>query len=72
MSEMQDPKDFPKSLTMLQIGDTCLYLVTAVVIYVYAGRDVASPALSSAGPLMRKVAYGLAIPTVRYVPCHRL
>ncbi|PKX90008.1 putative amino acid transporter [Aspergillus novofumigatus IBT 16806] len=26
--------------------------------------DVASPALSSAGPLMKKVAYGLAIPTV--------
>jgi hypothetical protein len=49
---------------MLQVVDTSLYIVTAMVIYRYAGPDVASPALSSAGPLMKKVAYGLAIPTV--------
>ncbi|KAJ5545075.1 hypothetical protein N7535_006536 [Penicillium sp. DV-2018c] len=64
MSEMQDPADFPKSLAMLQIVDTTMYVVTAMVIYCYAGPGVASPALSSAGPLMKKVAYGLAIPTV--------
>ena len=64
MSEMQDPRDFPKSLAMLQIVDTCMYVVTAVVIYCYAGPDVLSPALSSAGPVMKKVAWGLAIPTV--------
>jgi hypothetical protein len=65
MSEMQDPAEFPKSLAMLQIVDTIMYIVTAMVIYCYAGPDVSSPALSSAGPLMKKVAYGLAIPTVR-------
>ncbi|KAJ5757285.1 uncharacterized protein N7511_007467 [Penicillium nucicola] len=64
MSEMQDPKEFPKSLAMLQIVDTTMYIVTAMVIYCYAGPDVASPALSSAGPLMKRVVYGLAIPTV--------
>ncbi|KAJ5981878.1 hypothetical protein N7499_009065 [Penicillium canescens] len=64
MSEMQDPKEFPKSLAMLQVVDTIMYIVTAMVIYCYAGPDVSSPALSSAGPLMKKVAYGLAIPTV--------
>ncbi|CEJ61180.1 hypothetical protein PMG11_09719 [Penicillium brasilianum] len=64
MSEMQDPAEFPKSLAMLQIVDTVMYIVTAMVIYCYAGPDVSSPALSSAGPLMKKVAYGLAIPTV--------
>jgi uncharacterized membrane protein len=67
MSEMQDPKEFPKSLAMLQIVDTTMYVVTAMVIYCYAGPDVASPALSSAGPVMKKVAYGLAIPTVRFL-----
>lgn len=46
---MHDPRDFPKSLTMLQVVDTSLYIVTAMVIYRYAGPDVASPALSSAG-----------------------
>ncbi|XHG05571.1 hypothetical protein AWENTII_008789 [Aspergillus wentii] len=64
ISEMQDPRDFPKSLAMLQVTDTTMYIITAVVIYRYAGPDVKSPALSSAGPLMKKVAYGLAIPTV--------
>lgn len=61
---MHDPREFPKSLAMLQVVDTTMYIVTAIVIYRYAGPDVTSPALSSAGPLMKKVAYGLAIPTV--------
>ncbi|EAW13764.1 putative amino acid transporter [Aspergillus clavatus NRRL 1] len=64
ISEMHDPREFPKSLAMLQVVDTTMYIVTAIVIYRYAGPDVTSPALSSAGPLMKKVAYGLAIPTV--------
>jgi hypothetical protein len=68
---MQDPAEFPKSLAMLQIVDTVMYIVTAMVIYCYAGPDVSSPALSSAGPLMKKVAYGLAIPTVRFLPLDR-
>lgn len=49
---------------MLQIVDTAMYLITGLIIYRYAGRDVKSPALSSAGLVMRKVAYGLVIPTV--------
>ncbi|KAF7592255.1 hypothetical protein BBP40_000457 [Aspergillus hancockii] len=64
ISEMRDPREFPKSLTMLQVVDTSMYVVTAIVAYRYAGPDVASPALSSAGPVMKKVAYGIAIPTV--------
>jgi amino acid permease len=65
ISEMEDPRQFPKSLAMLQIVDTTMYVVAAMVIYCYVGPDVSSPALSAAGPVMKKVAYGLAIPTVR-------
>lgn len=68
MSEMEDTTQFPRSLAMLQGVDTTLYIVTAMVIYCYAGPDVESPALSSAGPVMKKVAYGLAIPTVLNTP----
>jgi hypothetical protein len=64
VSETEDPKTFPKSLAMLQVVDTVMYLVSALVIYRFAGPDVKSPALSSAGPLMKKICYGLAIPTV--------
>lgn len=64
MTELEDYRDYPKALALLQSIDICLYLVTAVVIYLYAGNGVTSPALSSAGPLIAKIAYGVALPTV--------
>ncbi|RJE24820.1 amino acid transporter [Aspergillus sclerotialis] len=64
IAELKDPKDYPKSLVLLQGTDTSLYLVTAIVIYCYAGQDVTSPALGSAGPVVAKVAYGIALPTI--------
>ncbi|KAJ5599840.1 hypothetical protein N7450_000907 [Penicillium hetheringtonii] len=64
IAEMESPQDFKKSLFMLQSFEISLYLTAAVVIYYYVGTDVASPALTSAGPIMKKVAYGIAIPTI--------
>lgn len=64
MAELKDPKDYPKSLCLLQGIDLVLYIVASVVIYCYAGQDVTSPALGSASPIVRKVAYGIALPTV--------
>ncbi|KAF9884236.1 hypothetical protein FE257_001968 [Aspergillus nanangensis] len=64
MSELKDPREYPKSLFLLQGIDICLYIVTAVVIYCYAGQDVTSPALGSASPVVAKVAYGIALPTI--------
>lgn len=66
MAELKDVRDFPKSLYLLQGTDTVLYLITSAVIYRFAGVDVASPAVGSAGPLLKKAAYGLALPTVQY------
>lgn len=67
LAEMEEPRDFPKALVMLQTFEIIFYTVAAVVIYYYVGQDVASPALTSAGPVLKKVAYGIAIPTVRYL-----
>ncbi len=64
ISELRDPKEFPKSLVLLQSVDVSLYFVSALVIYRYAGNDVASPALSSNTPVIRKVAWGIALPTI--------
>lgn len=61
---MKDPKDFPKSLCMLQGFEIVFYTVASAVIYRYAGQNVTSPALGSAGIVVRKVAYGIAIPTI--------
>jgi hypothetical protein len=68
MSEMKEPASFPKSLYMLQIVDTALYVVAAVVIYYYGGEHVTSPALGSTGPTLRKIGYGIAAPTVSCIP----
>lgn len=63
-SELKDLQDFPKALALLQLSEMILYTVTAIVIYTYAGHDVRSPALNSAGKLFRKISYGIAMPTV--------
>jgi hypothetical protein len=41
-----------------------MYLVVTIVVYRYAGVEVASPALGSASRVVVKVAYGIALPTV--------
>lgn len=65
ISEMETPTDYPKTLYLLQVTDTSMYVIAAVVIYIYGGKDVASPALGSTKPITAKLAYGIAIPTVR-------
>lgn len=67
---MRDPTDYPKTLYLLQFTDTTLYTVVAVVIYVYGGDHVESPALGSASPLISKISYGIAIPTVSVLQMH--
>lgn len=65
IGEFKKPEDWPKALALLQIVDTALYLVAAVVIYVSVGEDVPSPALSaSSSKILRKATWGIAIPTI--------
>lgn len=61
---MKNPEDWPKALAFLQVCDIALYLTTAIVVYTYAGDQVASPALGSATGVVKKVAWGVALPTV--------
>ncbi|PCH37939.1 neutral amino acid transporter [Wolfiporia cocos MD-104 SS10] len=64
IAEMRQPEDFSKALYFLQIADTTLYLIVGVVVYAYAGDNVVSPALGNTGVTLRKVAYGIALPTI--------
>ena len=41
-----------------------MYLLFAIICYRYAGPTVASPALGSTSILLRKIGYGIAIPTI--------
>lgn len=62
VSEMRDPRYYTRSLLICQALVTLTYTVIGIVVYYYAGSYVASPALGSAGPLIKKVAYGFALP----------
>ena len=68
ISEMKNPEEYYKTLFMLQGWDISMYVVAAIVIYRYGGPDVESPALGSTSSMVTKVAYGIAIPTVRMRP----
>ncbi|KAF2009393.1 transmembrane amino acid transporter [Aaosphaeria arxii CBS 175.79] len=62
VSEMRRPEHYTRALIVCQTVMTVLYIVVGVVVYYYCGSFVASPALGSAGPLLKKVCYGLALP----------
>lgn len=62
VSEMRDPSYYGRSLAICQTTVTVLYITIGVVVYYYCGSYVASPALGSAGVLMKKICYGLALP----------
>ncbi|KAI9899834.1 hypothetical protein N3K66_004096 [Trichothecium roseum] len=61
-AEMRDPRLYTRSLAFCQSGVTITYIAIGCVVYYFCGSYVASPALGSAGVLMKKVCYGLALP----------
>jgi ABC-type multidrug transport system permease subunit len=62
VAEMRNPHDYLKALVVSQTCVTCAYVIIGVVVYYYCGTYVASPALGSAGVLMKKICYGIALP----------
>ena len=62
ISEMKHPTHAMKAAWVLQTFATTFYVVFAVVLYVYVGESVASPAFSSLPEKWQKAAYGIAIP----------
>ncbi|KAJ4125849.1 hypothetical protein NW765_001623 [Fusarium oxysporum] len=61
-AEMKRPEHYTRSLLICQTGVTITYIVIGCVVYLYCGSYVASPALGSAGHLIKRVAYGISLP----------
>nr|CRX78945.1 hypothetical protein ls5930a1_00028 [Leucosporidium scottii] len=61
-SEMKRPRDYMKAAILCQAVVTSTFLIIGIIVYYYCGEYVASPALGSAGPLLKRICYGLAIP----------
>lgn len=61
-AEMRDPKQYTKSVLLGQSFVTMVYLVIGCTVYHFVGQYIASPALGSAGELMQRICYGIALP----------
>lgn len=62
VSEMRNPSLYTRPLLIAQSTVTAIYITVGVVIYYYCGSYVASPALGSAGILIKKISYGISFP----------
>lgn len=62
VSEMRDPRRYTRALLVCQSVVTTVYIIVGCVVYYFCGSYVASPALGSAGVLMKKISYGFALP----------
>ncbi|GAA5824563.1 hypothetical protein JCM11251_000477 [Rhodosporidiobolus azoricus] len=73
VSEMRNSRQSTRAVLVSQAFVTSFYLTIGIVVYMYAGQYVASPALGTAGVLIKRVAYGLAIPgllAAAVIYCH--
>ena len=63
-SEMRDPHLYGRATIYANVLITCVDIMVAVIVYYYCGQYVASPSPGSAGPLLKKVVYGIALPGI--------
>lgn len=61
-AEMRHPEMFTRSLLCGQALIVVTCVATSTMVYAKIGQYLASPALGSAGPLIKKVSYGIALP----------
>ncbi|TXT10596.1 hypothetical protein VHUM_02101 [Vanrija humicola] len=67
--EMREPRKYQRVMLASMGLTTVLYLVLGSIVYYFCGQYVSSPALGSAGVLMKKVCYGLALPGLLATLC---
>ncbi|KAJ0163989.1 N amino acid transport system protein [Colletotrichum tanaceti] len=64
MDEMHTPTDYMKSIWASGGIQISIYTITGALCYAFIGPSVQSPALLSAGPLISKIAFGVALPVI--------
>ena len=62
ISEMRRPRDYRKAVLLTGFLVGAMYLTFSLVIYRWCGIWLATPAFGSAGPLFKKISYGIALP----------
>jgi hypothetical protein len=61
ISEMTNPRDYNKAVYVCMALVQASYLTFSLVVYKWCGKWVTNPSLGSAGPTVKKVAYGIGL-----------
>ncbi|KAL6925148.1 hypothetical protein FSST1_002422 [Fusarium sambucinum] len=64
VAEMREPRHYTRALTYSQSVVAAVYIIIGCVVYISCGSFVSSPALGSAGPIIKKICYGFALPGI--------
>lgn len=64
VDDMHTPSDYVKTLWWLGGSQIFIYTLTGSLIYLFVGQSVQSPALLSAGPLISRIVFGIALPVI--------
>lgn len=59
---MRDPSQYGAAVIVCQTGVTIVYSIIGCVVYYYCGIYVSSPALGSAGGVIKIISYAFALP----------
>ncbi|KAG9765631.1 amino acid transporter, partial [Aureobasidium melanogenum] len=62
ISEMRRPQDYRKACLWAGLTVGAMYLTFSLVIYRWCGSWLSTPAFGSAGPLFKKISYGISLP----------
>ncbi|OLN96873.1 N amino acid transport system protein 2 [Colletotrichum chlorophyti] len=68
IAEMKDPRDFPKALWAVTIGEIIVFSVVGGVVYGYVGNQyMTAPAFGSLEDVYKKVSFSFMIPTLIFL-----
>ncbi|TDZ33752.1 N amino acid transport system protein [Colletotrichum sidae] len=68
IAEMKDPRDFPKALWAVTIGEIIVFSIVGAIIYAYTGNQyMTSPAFGSLEDVYKKVSFSFMIPTLVFL-----
>ncbi|KAF6826695.1 neutral amino acid [Colletotrichum plurivorum] len=68
IAEMKNPRDFPKALWAVTIGEIIVFSIVGAVIYAYTGNQyMTAPAFGSLEELYKKISFSFMIPTLVFL-----
>ncbi|KAK1674977.1 transmembrane amino acid transporter [Colletotrichum godetiae] len=68
IAEMKDPRDFPKALWAVTIGEIIVFSIVGAVVYAFVGNQyMTAPAFGSLEEVYKKVSFSFMIPTLVFL-----